>query len=313
MTEQQEKARFRQAIDHTLLDIQGDAFLAQRVLARAEKGAKPMKYHIPKTIVIALIALLCMGTVALAAGLYGGTVNWLGEVVPDEQYVVEGERSELAVQIDAWAEQLSREGELLQITAREDGRIVGQLTTDIMFSVQDMDSFMALMDGEAYIPVPRFLPDGYEFVTGSVRFTCRGGGRWQMTERTTLADGVVAERYQVEETERLVCGYSLYFLNEADDTHLAVIVKLTTKQDDTTPVIGFDESPGRVKALEVPGMQNAILQEAEGYRLLAMKKEMAEAVLIRDFQQQESSLEEITIIVDAPLLDVDTLVRMFAE
>lgn len=68
MTEQQEKARFRQAIDHTLSDIQGDAFLAQRVLARAEKGAKPVTYHIPKGIVIALIALLCMGTVAVAVG-----------------------------------------------------------------------------------------------------------------------------------------------------------------------------------------------------------------------------------------------------
>ena len=81
MTEQQEKARFRQAIDHTLSDIQGDAFLAQRVLARAEKGAKPVKYHIPKAVVFALIALLCMGTVAVATGALGGTVDWDGHII----------------------------------------------------------------------------------------------------------------------------------------------------------------------------------------------------------------------------------------
>ena len=67
MTEQQDKARFRQAVDHTLSGLTGDPFLTQRVLAGAEKGAKPVKYHIPKGLVVALIALLCMGTVAVAA------------------------------------------------------------------------------------------------------------------------------------------------------------------------------------------------------------------------------------------------------
>ena len=40
MTEQQEKAKFRQAIDHTLTSLQGDSFLYQRVAARAEEGEK---------------------------------------------------------------------------------------------------------------------------------------------------------------------------------------------------------------------------------------------------------------------------------
>ena len=69
MTEQQQKARFRQAIDHTLSGIQGDPFLAQRLLARAAKGEKTMKHHIPKGVVIALIVLLCMSTVAAAVTL----------------------------------------------------------------------------------------------------------------------------------------------------------------------------------------------------------------------------------------------------
>lgn len=72
MTEQLEKARFKQAIDHTLSGLTGDPFLSQRVAANAEKGAKQMKHHFSKGLVIALIAILCMGTVAVAAGFYYG-------------------------------------------------------------------------------------------------------------------------------------------------------------------------------------------------------------------------------------------------
>ena len=76
MTEQEQKAKFKQAIDHTLSGLEGDPYLFQRVAASAEKGAKSMKYHIPKGVLIALIALLCMGTVAVAAGInYGASVQ----------------------------------------------------------------------------------------------------------------------------------------------------------------------------------------------------------------------------------------------
>lgn len=76
MTEQQEKARFKQAIDHTLSGLTGDPFLYQRIAANAEKGAKPVKYRFPKGIVIALIVLLCMGTAVAAVGFnYGKGVQ----------------------------------------------------------------------------------------------------------------------------------------------------------------------------------------------------------------------------------------------
>lgn len=69
MTEQQEKMRFREAIDHTLTALEGNPCLYQRVVANAEKGEKTMKHWIPKGLVIALITLFCMGAVAVAAVL----------------------------------------------------------------------------------------------------------------------------------------------------------------------------------------------------------------------------------------------------
>ena len=85
MNEQQEKVKFREAIDHTLTGLEGDPFLHQRVLAQTEKGEKPVKMKWMKTAVIALIVALFMGTVALAGGMLGGTVNWLGEIVRENQ------------------------------------------------------------------------------------------------------------------------------------------------------------------------------------------------------------------------------------
>ena len=67
MNEQQEKAKFRQAIDHTLTGLEGDPFLYQRIAARAEEGEKKVKSNFTKCIVIALIVVMCMSTVAVAA------------------------------------------------------------------------------------------------------------------------------------------------------------------------------------------------------------------------------------------------------
>ncbi len=67
MNEQQEKAKFRQAIDHTLTSLEGNPFLYQRVAARAEEGENRVKRAIPKGIVALLVVLLCMTTAATAA------------------------------------------------------------------------------------------------------------------------------------------------------------------------------------------------------------------------------------------------------
>lgn len=67
MTEQQEKERIRNAIDHTLTDLMGDPFLYRRVAAHVEKGENKMKYAIPKGVIVVLVLLLCMTTAAVAA------------------------------------------------------------------------------------------------------------------------------------------------------------------------------------------------------------------------------------------------------
>lgn len=67
MTEQQEKAKFRQAVDHTLASLEGDPFLYQCVAARCHKEEKSVKKMMPRSIVLAVLVVLCLSTVAVAA------------------------------------------------------------------------------------------------------------------------------------------------------------------------------------------------------------------------------------------------------
>lgn len=324
MTEQQQKARFKQAIDHTLSSIQGDPFLAQRLLARAEKGAKPMKYHIPKTIVIALITLLCMGTVALAAGLYGGTVNWLGEVVPDERVpsvmptmapVMETEYIDFD---EDMLDSLRQDGTKLMVYQQlEDGTRMPDTSTRMMREAETMDEFQALLGDNTELPLPNFIPEGYEFVRGEVYYQCREGGSWELVEQRMLDGGFMAEWYTLDEADALVEAYYLFYRESPEDYHyLSVYAGLSERQDVEEQVFGF--LPGQTaSAVQVAGMDYALAITAENSCSLSMLRDLDQPVgylhLWESGQQEQITFEQLDMSVSAPLLDVDTLVRMFAE
>lgn len=61
--------KIQHALNQDAAFLQPNPHLAQRVIANARKGERKVKYSIPKGVVIALIVLLCMGTVAVAAVL----------------------------------------------------------------------------------------------------------------------------------------------------------------------------------------------------------------------------------------------------
>lgn len=324
MTEQQKKAKFKQAIDHTLSGIAGDAFLTQRVLAHAEKGAKPVKYYIPKGVVIALIALLCMGTVALAAGLYGGTVNWLGEVVPDERVpsvmptvapVMETEYIEFDEEM---LDSLRQDGTKLMVYQQlEDGTRMPDTSTRVMREAETMAEFQALLAGQDELVLPNFIPEGYEFVRGEVYYQCREGGSWELVEQRMLDGGFIAEWYTLDEADALIDAYYLFYRESPEDYHyLSVYAGLSERQDVEEQVFGF--LPGQTaSAVQVTGMDYALAITAENSCSLSMLRDLEQPVgylhLWESGQQEQLTFEQMDMSVSAPLLDVDTLVRMFAE
>ncbi len=325
MTEQENKAKFKQAIDHTLSGLQGDPFLYQRVSAHAEKGEKRMKYKFPKGVLIALIVILCMGTVAVAAGVYGGTTNWNGDIIFDERPEIAyptmppemlEEEIDRSVRISDWVRELENDGELLIIYEMQDGEIYSSTSNSLKRTAKDMEVFKELLDGVEYLPLPNFIPDGYEFVQGEVRYTCREGGEWRLANQMELEKGVKAEWYQLDAADAIVRGYDVLFRSSPEDYHyLNIFVTMFELQDVNDQSFGFIEGQ-TVKVVDVQGMDNALAITSENSCYLSMRRVMETPIKVLRFHDLEtqniSKYAEVQVDVTAPLLDVDTLISMFA-
>jgi len=323
MTEQEQKAKFKQAIDHTLSGLEGDPYLFQRVAASAEKGAKSMKYHIPKGVLIALIALLCMGTVAVAAGLYGGTVNWLGEVVPDER--VPAVMPTMAPAVDTtvvdWNEDmldhLRKDGMKLMVWQQmPDGTLMPETGTRMIRKAESEAEFLALLEGNDEMVLPNFIPEEYEFVQGEVYYECRADGEWKLVEQQTVDEVFVAEWYAPDKADEIIGGYYLLYRESPEDYHyLAIHAGLSMRQDVEEQTFGFlaGQTPSVV---QVPGMDHALAITSEDGCSLYMLRNMKQPVELLWLPESEwlgpISYEQLDVTVSAPLLDTDTLIHMFA-
>ena len=323
MTEQEHKAKFKQAIDHTLSGLEGDPYLFQRVAANAEKGANHMKYHFPKGILITLIALLCMGTVAVAASVYGGTVNWMGEVVPDERVPAVLPTPAPATdnaRVD-WNEErmdeLRKEGmKLLVWQQMSDGTLMPEISTSMFRTADSEAEFLALLEGDDEMALPNFIPEGYEFVQGEVVYKCRADGAWNLVEQQTVDEVFVAEWYTMDKADEVISGYYLLYRESPESNHyLSIYAGLSVRQDVEEQSFGFlaGQTPSVV---QVPGMDHALAITSEDRCSLYMLRNMKQPVELLWLPEYEwlgsISYEQLDVTVSAPLLDVDTLIRMFA-
>ncbi len=334
MTKQQEKVRFRQAIDHTLSDIQGDAFLAQRILARAEKGAKSVKYHIPKGVVIALIALLCMGTAALGAGLYGGSINFEGEITyndspsgpmptvaprPTDAVSIEAERDEeayaealFAAENYAYEEALSTETLYMLYELNADGTRRPQTQSDMRIKTAAQAEFEAMLAEAPWLPQPNYIPEGFAFADAEVFYDCHAGGEWKLMKSEIIGGMFEVEWYQP--TDRAATHYFLNFRCESDEKqYIRIFVQMSTAYDGGYS-FGFGEGMA-ASAVEVPGMENAIAITSERIMHLDMRRRVEAPINILWFSEDgdhRMCYEDVFVDVTAPKMDVNELIRMFA-
>lgn len=322
MNEQQEKAKFREAIDHTLTSLEGDPFLYQRVTAQAEKGEKTMRMKWMKAAVIALIAALCMGTVALAGGLLGGTTNWLGDVVEDEE--VPAALPTMAPEIatddvelnEDMLDQLAEDGTLLVVMRQmDDGTLLPEVSTSMLRTAESMDEFLALLGENEELPLPNFIPEGYEFVQAKVYYECRAEGEWKRVDRKELDGGFIAERYTLDAADELISGYYLMYRDSPEDYHyLSVHARLTERQNVHEQTFGFLAGQTAAK-VQVSGMDYALAITSDTLCNLSMLRDMQQPVGCLRFRepewQEKVTFEQLDMSVSAPQLDVETLIRMF--
>lgn len=331
MTEQENKAKFKQAIDHTLSGVTGDPFLAQRVLANAEKGAKPVKYHIPKGFVIALVVLLCMGTVAVAAGVYGGTINWEGEITyrdgpmptlaprPTDIPALEEEKAQevyeealMAAENYAFGEALRTETLYMLYEIKADGTRRPQTRCDMRIETASQAEFEAMIAEAPWLPRPNYIPEGFAFADAEVFYDCHADGEWKLMKAEIIDDMFEVEWYQP--TDRAATQYVLNFRNESDEKqYIRIFVQMSTAYDGGYS-FGFGEGMA-ARVVEVPGMENAIAITSERHTILEMRRCVVEPLGILWFSEDGNHpmlYEDVFVDVTAPKMEMDTLIRMFA-
>lgn len=333
MTQQQEKACFKQAVDRTLSGIEGDPFLAQKVLARAEKGEKPVKYHIPKKVVFALIALLCMGTVAVAAGLYGGTINWEGEIIYDElqtqsphpsptpqppegEIVQEDEAHEEALRLAenyAYEEAVRMGSKFIVYENLPDGRFKPESEIELSIETTSETEFEAMLADAPWLPLPNYIPEGYSFERADVYYTCASGGEWELVKSETINDRIRVEWYKP--SKPVAIRYDLFYrASEADYHYINFFVDLNLKYEPGSATFGFSEGM-TAQIVTVPGMENAIAITGERACSLSMRRPLAEALDVwYVFQEGQfpQRLEDVTIDIHAPRMAISDLIPLFA-
>lgn len=323
MNEQQDKAKFRQAIDHALSGLEGDPFLYQRVSAHAEKGERKMKFRLTKGFVLALIVVLCMGTAAVAGGLYGGSVNWKGDVVYDETpepqavptAAPQGAMQDLNQRICDLSATLQADGKVLFISRLdENGKTATAVSTKLTQDVQDIEVLRAIAV-QAGLPWPS-IPDGYEMVQGTVFYTCREGGEWQLTDTEDQGDGIIAQWYGLADADAIAYGYDLLLRKDGDATqYIDVYVDMQEISDPQEAFMSIGEGD-TFEVLDIPGMDNAIAVTGETCRL-NMRRMLAEPVSVQAFRPGDAAdtrvYGEISVSVFSTVEDAATLKGMFAE
>lgn len=322
MNEQQEKAAFRQAIDHTLTTLEGDPFLYQRVAARAEKGAKTMKIGWKRVALAALIVLLCMGTVALAGGLLGGYVNWNGDFIPEERpQVMDGPTASpemasadfrQAIALTSTAE----EGEVVLVYETNGYGGTSSSSNRLTRHVGDYETFLTIMADAPMVPLPHGVPEGYVLSECSILYECRAGGAYVLTSTEDLGGGVTVERYRVAEADMFIRGYDLTFRNPEDRTdYIAVWASLSGGSDPEDHRFGLNPDQ-TAQVVQVPGMDNALAITSDTHASLNMRRALPEKIRYQVFDVDGCDLvgryDEVQVDVRSRLVSVETMRAMFA-
>ena len=322
MNEQQEKVKFRQAIDHTLTSLEGNPFLYQRVVARAEEGEKKVKKHKWNLgLVIVLAMMACMVTAAAAGGWFGGYVNWNGDIIPEERpSVVAGPTAapEMASGDFRQAIQLvSTAGDCEVVLVYETNGYGGTSSSSNRLTrrVEGYQAFLTIMADAPMLPVPDDVPEGYVLAECSILYECRKGGAYVLTSSENLDGGVVVERYGVAEEDLLIRGYDLTFRNPEDSTdYIAVWASLSERSNPADHRFGVNPDQ-TAQIVQVPGMDNAIAITSETHTCLSMRRTLPEVVRYQAFDMGDfsrvGSFGEVRIDVRSRLAGMDALAALF--
>lgn len=319
MNDERDKSFVRRSVDEGLSSMQGDPWLARRIIA-SERGEPKVKKRSGAALALAVVMGLTMAT-ALAAGISGiwRDLNWFGEEVrertdsiPSSAPVGSVPTETASVDIDSIIQESvnSAEARELVVISDDTGVSYAARTQD----VSSLEEFDALMQNARGIPTPEAVPEGYVFVGGHVEFGCLSEGKYVLTSRRIIAEGVTESRYSVDPSFDCILGYVLRFAREDREDDLSIVAHLQPSRDPQEDVIGVSDDQ-TAQAVRIDGMDNGIAVDSEAIHFLFMRKTMDEPISILIFGSDEHWIEtcgECHIRVSSQRLDSDELIGIFA-
>ena len=238
MNKKKNRAEFAASLDRRLSGLQGDPWLAQRIIA-SEKGDFKVKKISRTMIIVAALIVLTMAT-ALAAGL-GGRVNWLGDTKTRSELEPSAtpmpmpvpETSKSADGIDPSYYDLldySKDREQIVISTENGGASSARIQT-----IKSIDEFNTLVNTGSGLPLPEKMPDGYVFEKGFAELGCLPEGHYVLTSETIHPEGFTETHYTVDPSMDFVRAYTLIFRKQSDNgdhaDHVQVNVQMTTYKE----------------------------------------------------------------------------------
>lgn len=322
MNEQQIKDRLHTAIDNSLSGLESNPFLYSHVLIQLQEGEQKMKKSkLSLSLVFVTIIAVCSLTAALAAGIFGH-VNWLGEIVPDDHSTTLEPlaTSTPAPEIQPEMDFFERSNEIM--SAHKDKELVVVYDSESsgtwmprQQTLHSYDEFLSLMTDNNYLPLPEFIPDGYEFSEGSLHLECMANGAFNLTSRETTPEGFAVEHYSVDEDKNFIGSYELIFRKPDDkEDYIAFYVSLEFPTDPSEHSFGINPDQNAM-VLEVNGMDNALAILSDGHCRLSMRRELENGIdylfFLPEGRTYVETFAEVHVDVSARQLDAETLASTF--
>ncbi len=316
MTLRKEEAQ--EALARSLSGLQEDPRLAQRIIA-SEKGEMKMKKLPGAVLVLAVILGITMAT-ALAAGVAGiwRSVNWFGEEVPNEDEITPSSTmvppaETTAADIDQLVHESINRAEARELVVIATENSVSYAAR--VQAVSSMEEFTVLMEMAPGFPLPKQIPDGYTFSSGSIEFGCLSGGEYTLTCQKAVGDGVTESHYAVDEAYDCILGYTLRFTDENRQDSMIVSAHMQPSDNSNDDIIGIADNQ-TAEAIRIDGMDNSIAIDSDTIHLLFMRKIIAEPISTLVFGSSENWVEtygEYHTRISSGTLSTNDLASIFSR
>lgn len=272
-----------------------------------------------QTILIAALTLVLLAAGALAAAIFSGSVDWFGDPVqteiveptprPDSEDVVRALEARMA---DLASEKPDDE---IWYFRYADGKGEMSPAEESVTTYGDLEKL--LKEPASPLELPE-IPDGYQFVGGSLQFYYTEENLKSLIalEEETPAEGVTLKKFQAGDAlKACISGYDAQFQN-GEGKRLSVWANLDFASTDWS----FSVNEGDAyETVSVAGMKNALYIGDEGEGTLHLLKSGIAPIWVldtfapisaRDLQDDAEVYDSIVYMIHTDDLGKDALVAM---